>query len=204
MTSAVIPYTDCMIDLETWGVKDDPIITSIGAVAFNPTTPQDIEPIGGLPGSTFEVHIDIGKSIDVGLSFSVGTLLWWMAQSDESRHVLIDGQERHAMSPFEATSSFSAWFSTFQMCGVKRVWANGNDLVWMRSLYNVAASPSSHVPWSYKQEQSYRTLRTMQGWEDPPGDTAHSALADAKAQAGALVRWQRELRNYGTFGGLAL
>lgn len=152
-----------MVDLETLGLNPGAAIISIGAVRFGPD---------GL-GEEFYRSVDLESCEEAGLSIDAGTLEWWLDQEEEVQDILTGGEA------LESTlSDFSAFYGDSET-----IWANSPsfDCALLKSAYEAL---EMDVPWSFREERDFRTLRALPGavWVDREGNH-HNALDDAKHQA---------------------
>lgn len=163
-----------MLDCESLGVSNTPVLLSIGAVKFNETEILD----------RFHVAIDPETCTPFGLKIDASTVMWWMQEElGEARKALL-GHEQHMLT--DALRGFAQWLGD----DVHGVWGNGaaSDNVWLRNAY---AAIGDDCPWGFRQDRCYRTFKTI--FNDPelrPEDqgVAHDALADAMWQAKHLQR----------------
>lgn len=65
---------DIMLDLETLGLSDSPVITQLAAVAFDITTGESFD--------EFSVFIDAKSCIEKGLKIDGSTVEWWLKQDE--------------------------------------------------------------------------------------------------------------------------
>ena len=171
---------DVMVDLETLGTEPGAVIISSGAVVFDRQR-------GVLLDELYR-GIDPRDAVSHGLHMDVGTVMWWMQQSDAARAALTRGQRFPLV---EALLDFSMLLTTADKYGGPdwprddgvRVRGNGAafDNVLLRAAYEaIGRTP----PWGFWNDRCYRTFRNE--YPDVPRvepDTAHHALADARAQA---------------------
>lgn len=166
-----------MLDLETMSLRSNALITSIGAVGFNPRT--------GQLGPKFKINIDVAAYKGYGpASFDLdpGTQEWWAGQSEEAIAGWRDnagGSVRFAIESFAdwVGDSFGRWAPDIQ------VWGNGAafDNVIINNAFRETEIPK---PWTHKGDQCYRTLKGLFSHiECEDYGTAHDSLDDAIAQA---------------------
>ena len=74
-----------MIDLETLGKRPGCIISSIGAVVFDPRSDWI--------GDTLHTHIDWADSELRGFKADIDTVKWWLKQDDAAASALVAGQD---------------------------------------------------------------------------------------------------------------
>lgn len=165
-----------MIDIETLGTAVDSVILSIGAVEFNTK---------GKMVKEFEVKIDIQDNLDVGRVINGDTVLWWMKQSDDARKELWTGERERLVDALSMLTGAFQWEK-------KAVWANGVTFD-IGILEHAFRGFGAKAPWAYWEVSDYRTIKNLvpreiykEAKENPV--VAHSALADARAQATTLVR----------------
>lgn len=159
-----------MLDLETLGTTPGSVILSIGAVRFG----------GGEILDTFHEIIAPKSCVDLGMNVDIGTVQWWMQQSDEARQQLtLPG------SPLKSVlRRFADWLADDD----SEIWGNGaaSDNVWLAEAYRLAGIAQ---PWSFRGDRCYRTIKNLHPEiEFEPFGTAHNALNDAIAQAKHLMR----------------
>lgn len=175
-----------MLDLETWGTSPYSTIISIGACEFDPYT---ADPIAVLM-DRFEVGIE---PVNAGLRVDAETLMWWMdPERDDARALWWDLPK---VSIREALDGFADWLRTMSKDETDiRIWGNGAafDNALLRQAYEQNAR---EVPWSFRHDRCFRTLRSMLTIEEGQYlGTAHSALADANNQA---IRANQIIRKLG-------
>lgn len=174
---------DCMIDMETLGVGNRPVVLSIGAVAFDKN--------GKLPevvdwSQTFHLYLSLDGQQDRGLEISPSTVIWWMRQGDEARAQF----DKERIPVHMALADFSNWFKKL---GLKDIWSFGAtaDIVWLESLYKAFGMTDS-IPYSYRNVRCFRTLTNVTGVPPPERiGVKHNALDDAIHQA----RWAQSILN---------
>lgn len=159
--------TAVMIDLETLDTKPSAVITSIGAVRFDPYSTWV---------ATWDFHIHVAVASQRGRTIDAGTVIWWLRQSDAARSALVIGQDDAAdlTLALEALASF--------IDGANEVWCNGAsfDLPILASAY---AGLGDKTPWDYWQERDLRTLKALHPQRIERAGTHHNALDDALHQA---------------------
>ncbi len=158
-----------MIDLETFDTTPWAAIRSIGACKF---TQHGIV-------STFYVNVDSQTCVDLGMSRSSETEIWWASQSADAR----DALAKDPLPIREALQKFSDWYGSYSM----PTWGNGSnfDNVILTTAYRVA---SMRCPWNFWHDRCFRTIRTLskRKYEVLEG-TAHNAKDDAISQAQFLI-----------------
>ncbi len=175
------------IDLETMGTRPDSAIIAIGAVEFEMPT---IESEGEI-GRKFYLNVDLQSCIDKGMTVTGGTIMWWLAQSEEARRVL-----RNPDLPKARIDGALATFSQFwRDCDATYLWAHGQDfdVSIMRTAY---ALHDLRHPWTYNMARDTRTLYHVAGFDEktlPSIGNAHNALDDALFEVSAIFTAQRIL-----------
>ena len=159
-------YVDVMIDLETLGLKPGFQILSIGAVSFN-----------------FGCKEIFCANFERDYRFNVDqkTVDWWEKQDP---HALSAAYAKGNLTS-EVLKEFSEYISGLEsLYGYPvRVWGNAAsfDIKMLEAAYEICSLP---VPWSYKHEMCYRTLKNLVPTLLCPTPTLkHHALEDAKVQA---------------------
>ena len=166
-----------MLDLETLSTRPNAAIIAIGAVAFDPAA--------GVVLDTFEARIRPDSADSRGGHVEMATVAWWMRQPDAVRAQWDD--DGHALG--EALARFDRWLTWGPYDPNSAMWGNGAafDNVVLAEAFR---SRGMLLPWSYKQDRCYRTLRALfPHIEEPPFEgERHTALADAMHQAKHCMR----------------
>lgn len=173
------PTKRVMVDLETLGLGPKSVILSIGAVKFSRE---------GL-GEEFYRSVDMESCAEAGLNIEAGTLQWWFQQDSQVQDILTGGDSLE-----EVLDDFTDFYGDSE-----EIWANSPtaDCEWLKGAYEAVGL---EVPWGFRQERDYRTLRALPGavWVDREGNE-HDALDDAKHQARkaykTLNRYNEEFNN---------
>lgn len=165
-----------MLDIETLGTKPGCVVLSVGAVAFDRKT--------GRIASEFYKIIDPKDSQKNGLTCDAGTVVWWMAQSDEARTAISGGGGESLLS---AADSFATWFKSQGDVGA--IWAQGMDFdmpIWGHAMEAVGVPR----PWAFWACRDTRTAYDLYGFNPKSiirsGDY-HNALDDARHQVECLT-----------------
>lgn len=162
-----------MIDCESFGLKQNSIITTIGAVEFDPYSDR--------LGATFHQAIDPVDAQRSGLTIDAGTVLWWLAQKRVAQDLLVH-KLTDAMSLNAVLYMFNAYVTRIGSKKEIKVWTCGHmDLCWLQSAHEAVGRG---VPYNYRVGD-YRTIRDEFGLpsDEPEVGTAHDALSDAIYQA---------------------
>ncbi len=162
---------DLMIDIETLGTAPGSVILSIGAVSFDAET--------GALGNEFYEAIEAQSAVAAGLTMDVGTIGWWIAQSQEAQQAAFAGD----LPISAALYTFSCFV---QRVKATRIWAKppSFDLVLLESAFRAC---NMQTPWHYRATRDVRTLLDIAGTRHPYIGTAHNALDDAKSQALGVI-----------------
>lgn len=179
-------FKDISLDLETMDKKPSSAIISIGACYFDRYT--------GEIGETFHQKVNLQSCIDVGLTVSADTLMWWLQQDEEAREKLKGNEnERHLSAVLDNLSYF--------MRDCQMVWGNGAtfDNCILENAFNQLGH---EAPWKFWNSRDLRTLVDV-GLElgiDPKNDlefegVRHDALSDAIHQAKIAVEIYREIKS---------
>lgn len=167
---------DVMIDLETLGTDPGSVILSIGAICVPGPEVDRYE--------QFYTRIDPLDALYRGLSIDPKTVEWWRNQSQTAWRASVLG----GGSLEGALDAFSLWLEKLRAgqesaaTGVSlRLWGDSAafDLGLLKAAYKVSGLP---VPWHYREEYCYRTLRQLKNSDKPKAKLQHDALSDAKAQ----------------------
>ncbi|BAQ50375.1 3'-5' exonuclease [Methylobacterium aquaticum] len=168
---------DIMIDLETLSTRPDAMIVAIGAVKFGPE---------GL-GEEYYAVVDTRYAVG---HIDAMTVAWWMRQSEEARGIFQEGfrDTKHIAAALEGLIGFVG-----DAPDQVRVWGHGAsfDLPILESAFRACCRKA---PWGHRAIRDTRTLYELAGVKvEMPEGEKHHALADAKAQALAVIRGVRAL-----------
>lgn len=173
---------DIMIDLEGMDSKRTAVIVSLGAVYFDIKT--------GKTGDTFYIEVSkdgIRQQLNMGRTWSLDTMIWWMSQTDEARSVFLKNK-------YEKTGIVDMLYQFRAFCNQcddkVRIWGNGVDYdnVALRDCYETF---DIKCPWRYSHNRCYRTMRALfnkSGHDLQRVGTHHNGLDDAISQALHLIR----------------
>lgn len=193
---------DVMIDIETLGTDNNAAVVQIGAVVF--------EPLGGGKirngaGEVFSCMVDADDALDRGASVSMGTVRFWMNESQEARKrvfgpknlSLADGPVYEGQA-FGSTAQALQWLIDWPQAALGMawedfggVWANGPtfDVAILEGHY---ARFGLDAPWHFSAPRDLRTLLKLPrvgGWPekmDTTGFVKHHAPDDCVMQIMAL------------------
>lgn len=157
-----------MIDIETLGLENDAVITSIGAVIFNEN---------GVILEEFYCDLNIQEQLNKGRTVTAYTLQWYL---ENNLNFKIDITEDLIF----VLGQFHNWLKSFH---VNRVWANGVcfDIVKLESLFK-QYYPCSKL-WEFWQVNDLRTIVSLYP-ECRQTINTHNALEDAKNQVQWLMK----------------
>lgn len=171
-----------MVDLETLDTTSVSVITSIGAVVFDPSDGQDI--LG-----EFYARVEWQEQLSAGRTVSESTIRWWMQQSDDARTAAFTG---------EAVPLRGALVGLTKLYAAKdceRIWANGPSFDVAILEHAFLHDEMLSAPWKYNAPRDMRTIRDLVPTDfgsDIVMAVAHNALDDAIWQAryvGAALRY---------------
>lgn len=185
---------DVVLDLETMGRGHHAAIIEIGAVAFDRST---LELIPAENGGEFSALITLDSVVKTGGTLTPDTIMWWMQQSDAARSRFADAVMPHN----QALWRFKNWLSLLASgCAgidgtLNGIWGNGAvfDNVILASAFEREGIP---VPWTYKQDRCYRTMRAEFSHieQDEWIGIYHSGVDDARNEANHLIKILKEIR----------
>jgi hypothetical protein len=171
-----------MLDFETLGLSNQPVITSMTITEFNILTGETL--------AYDEMAVDARSCIAAGGKIDGETLEWWLKQDSEvfKQNVLpaLEGSEIAIGSAIEQLIFFINRRETEYF----RIWSNGllADAKWLESY---VTATKIKVPWKYWQFNDVRTLVDL-GWqilgvdykkETPFTGQKHNSLHDCQHQA---------------------
>jgi hypothetical protein len=143
---------DVMLDLETLGLGNAPVISQISAVAFDINN-----------GSTFEEFNEKTSPqscVKIGLKIDAGTVEWWLKQDQGVLNNVIVKSITEGDEITNVLQSFSKYLSNLKKthnAKELRVWGNGTlaDNKWIESAFELANIPK---PFKYWEHSDVRTL----------------------------------------------
>lgn len=165
-----------MLDLETMSVKVTAAIIQIGACAFNSRT--------GAIGASILIDVDLHSSILAGGDVDDSTVKWWRdrgglrLEAPRNIHVAMEMFKKWYAATSDSLNTISP-----------SIYAQGShfDAAVLGSAYERAGRS---YPWPHYTVRDTRTIYDIAyelGWKKPPGEVAHQALDDCKAQVKTLV-----------------
>ena len=160
---------DVMLDLESLGTRPDCAILTLGAVKFDPYTPNGF-------GETLYFRIDVDEQLELGREIQQDTLDWWAKQADDVREEALGEHDRISLeSMYHQLNKF--------LVGVGNIWCQGPafDIVILENIYRQKGWPT---PWQFWQIRDSRTLFGVHGDPREKGKAGlHNALEDSISQA---------------------
>ncbi len=152
-----------MIDLETMGNTSTAAIVAIGMCPFE----------ADRVGDPAMFIVDLQESLDLGMTVSASTIMWWLGQSDAARSEI-------TRIPHPLTEVLKVICD----CDAKYYWGHGTfDIPILANAYRAVGMP---LPWHYRNTRDLRTLWHMAGFshdERHKPEIEHHAGFDAKAMA---------------------
>lgn len=158
-----------MFDIETLDTERTAVVVSIGACRFNPIDKLD-------PAEDrMALLLDMDAQSAVGRTISIGTLSWWMLQTDEARRWNFSKHNRYDVDL--ALRAFSAFCR-----GADQFWCRGTNFDPIL-LEDLCRQFGAEVPWRFNQLRDVRTLDELDpGHLSYPDVVAHKPLDDCMAQ----------------------
>jgi hypothetical protein len=160
-----------MLDLETMGNGKDGAIVAIGAFTWPQGEILDKAKIGH-----FYKNVELGSSLEKGMTITPSTIYWWLAQSEMARKSILEN----------ATSLPVALEGLRHFVRASKV-----DHVWCHKSFDAVIIDEAYMlcelqrPWAYRDVKDLRTM----AWKYPyiiqeyNQELAHNALNDAIRQA---------------------
>lgn len=154
-----IDCLDIMLDVETLGNSNNPVITQLAAVPFNLK-------VGVLGDDSFNEFIKPQSAKKYGLTcdpsnMKIGTTLdFWLTQDEEVFKNVILKAFLEGKDLKEVLEKFSQWIENLKVkynCKKVKIYGNGPaaDCVWVRSAYNACGLD---LPWNFWDDQCVRTF----------------------------------------------
>lgn len=170
-------YTHCMIDLETVGTTPGCVILQIGYAFI----------VDGEVVESGAIGINMSDAVSNGLILEPEALKFWLEQDELVRSEAFSGQYelKEALEKFEMI--LNKWGYGLQLWGN----AASFDLKILEKAYQITGM---ETPWSYRNENCYRTLKNLlPGAEFVRTGNHHDAEADAVSQANHLITMLKEI-----------
>jgi len=179
---------DIMLDLETMGNGNKPVLAQLAAVCFK------LEQ--GIPLDSFNKLISPQSCVKVGLTCastygSDPTMDWWLKQDKDVFNKIIVEALLHGEELDQVLTQFSQWLKEMMKkhgCKYVRVYGKGPaaDCVWLRSAYD---SCDMKAPWMFWDDCCVRTYLDISfrafgvKIKDMPFEgSKHDAIDDCKHQ----------------------
>lgn len=177
-----------MIDIETLSTASNAAIIQLGAVVFE-TASMDDPRVAEFPEFQ-QWNVSVDSCLELGGRVDGSTLDWWLGQSDAARRSVT------ATPKVSIGIVLSALSVIYSRSGAQRVWSHGAsfDVPILDHYYRAAGQ---RTPWNFWDIRDTRTLYEAAeglGWVREKRDTAHTAMADAMAQAGDVLSAMRFMR----------
>lgn len=173
-------FTHIMLDLETLDTGPRSVVTSIGAVAFDPA--------GNTLGDKFYAELidDLSTQQRAGRTISGDTVVWWMRQGQAAQQLFSPTVGTAADARYQTVEALENFAEFIDANGARDVqlWGNGADFdnIILGSLYEDLGMKK---PWSYNRNRCFRTIKNLPFPVQRPvrEGTHHNALDDAVTQA---------------------
>lgn len=174
---------DVMIDIETYSVRPNASILTLGAIKFdrNSSLPK-LEKM-----DTFYRKITLKSNIDKNRDIDPKTQEWWSEQPEEAQREMTDPKDRISLK--KALTEFSQWFGDS-----KYIWSHGDDFDTV--IVNDAMKECGmETPWKFYNTRDTRTLFDLAGVynSDLPQNTKHHAVHDCYRQIAGVFKSLRKL-----------
>lgn len=168
-----------MVDIETVGVGKDAPLFEIGIQLF--ALEKQGSEMNGTEIASGHWHVNIMDVMwQTGRCPQPDTLDWWRRQAYDPSAIV----DRVTLS-----DSLHGMRALYDDHPVEMTWANSPsfDLIILEGHFQ---SLGWTVPWSYKEELDFRTMRwaaKRRGWVQPEVEPTHSALEDCRLQTKLLM-----------------
>lgn len=178
-----------VLDLETLGVRDNPVILAVGAVALD----DEYKVIG-------RFYRSVHGAGQYGRTMDYSTVKWWVTRtSDDARNAAFHD---NAVRLTQAVDDFGRWILDYtehdaEVWGVAapvQFWGKGpefDNVIWRSALEGFSAREGTELlqkVWTYRNNQSLRTVELLAESlgitvEVPDTGIVHHALCDAEWEA---------------------
>jgi len=150
---AALQAIDLMIDVETLGTKPNSAILSFAFVQMDFKNNK--------LGHFLEVApININSCQRVGMKVDGASIDWWFSQTKENQLSLKRAKDGHQVLIKEAAQAAGEWIVTRFGDKPVRVWGDSARFD-VGLMANMFASCGFKMPWDFKNEMCYSTLKTM-------------------------------------------
>lgn len=144
---------DIMLDLETFGVGNNPVIIQLSAVPFNLET-------GEIYDEGFDYLVEPMSCVQSGLKVTGTTVEWWLKQNMSVIDKVFIQSIKDGAPLKDTLINFGKYINhqkTLTGCEEIRLWGNGllADNKWLESSYEAC---NLAVPWKYHEHSDVRTL----------------------------------------------
>ena len=175
---------DVMIDIETLGQRNDPVVFQVAAIQFDRWT--------GDTGLEFECVIDIQDALNNGFIIKADTLNWWMEYPELFKQI---NNREDKLTVKDFLSKFTYWIAEVAVSASAEV----DDL----SLWGDSSFDQSHVesmyhkfgfecPIGFWKHRDFRTMKSLAysfdldiDWKWTDGEQ-HNAIDDCRHQVNIL------------------
>ena len=141
-----------MLDIETLGQKNRPVIFAIAAVHFDPNNYGEIK-------KEFLQWIDLDSCLKLGYNIEADTLKWWLGQDNNLlKRQLFDAEPR--VDFIQALKNFRSWFWSIGPSDYKEK----KVFVWGDSAFDQSQIETAYVQNGMKSPiyfRNYIDMRTM-------------------------------------------
>src|SRR5215217_6908616 len=163
------PFRNIMLDLETLGTSPGCKILGIGATVMGRSKVRY---------ESFEMYAH--RDPQTRLVEEKATVDWWNSQKPEVRDLVLSNPKSMPLS--SVLFAFSEWLEELDCVPI--IWGNSASfdcriLEFAYKIYNIP------VPWNFRNEMCFRTLKNLPHGVTAPVPTGlkHTPLVDAMAQA---------------------
>lgn len=189
---------NCMVDIESLGLRPFAPVVAIGACIFRTDVDPDTVAPAELITDVFYQAITLESVLALGMRPDASTLQWWLvgdpqypdnSPTDEARKQTFADPQAVAL-PL-ALDAFTTWMNSRPL----KLWGNSAkfDLGLIEAAYT---SCGKNSPWDFRNERCYRTIKNIpeaRQIECPRYGVHHSALDDAISQALHLAAINKRL-----------
>ena len=176
-----------MIDTETYGLREDSVILSLGCILFleEPAPPGSWKESMQFHLGQLYMEFDVADQLSLGRTTTQSTLDFWAVQKDPPT----DGRV-----PLETGLRILKGFLNSGLHCVSEVWCRGTDfdIPLLRNAFNQFGIP---IPWHYSDVRDLRTLDkffVLPKLPRPADLKEHHALDDCRYQLMKL----KQIRNF--------
>lgn len=190
---------DFMLDLETFGNKERPVICQVAAVAFDLKTGETFQ--------EFDQLISPQSAVKAGMKCEGDTVDWWLKQDQAVIEKVFIKAMREGKDVVEVLKAFATYIQETKEAHKAtqiRVWSNGFDNAWLFENYYACNLPTPYMFFVCQDVRSLVDIGRRDLFFDPKKSNAftgeaHNAIDDCKHQIKYVHDISKKIRELQAF-----